>query len=32
VREGQQVQRLGVAQRFARSFEYRAARDAAAGF
>ena len=32
VREGQRVQRLGVAQRFARSFEYRAARDAAAGF
>lgn len=32
VREGQQVQRLGVAQRFARSFDYRAARDATAGF
>lgn len=32
VREGQQVQRLGVAKRFARSFEYRAERDAAAGF
>jgi hypothetical protein len=32
VREGQHVQRLGVTQRFARSFEYRTARDAAAGF
>jgi hypothetical protein len=32
VREGQAVQRLGVAQRLARSFEYRMTRDAAAGF
>jgi hypothetical protein len=31
VREGQTVGRLGVAQRFARSFEYRMTRDAAAG-
>ncbi len=31
VREGQAVQRLGVGQRFARSFEYRMARDAVAG-
>jgi hypothetical protein len=31
VRDGQAVQRLGVAQRFARSVDYRATRDAAAG-
>lgn len=31
VREGQAEQRFGVGQRFARSFEYRMARDAAAG-
>lgn len=31
VREGQAVERLGVAQRFARSFDYRMTRDAAAG-